>query len=165
DDACSLRFGRRRLRSLLLGMLPRVALADARGLPAQVAQVVELRSANAAALHDVDVIDDRRVEREDTLDADAEARLAHRDRLADPAMLARDADAFVRLETLFVAFLDAHMNAHRVAGLEVRDVRAQLILLNRVDGCDVHDSTSFVVDAFNSFKISWSSGPSGARPR
>src|SRR5947209_15127909 len=115
------------------GGLARVALADARGLAAKVAQVVELRAADAPAAHQLDATDDGAVHGEDALDADAEAGLAHREGLAHAVALARDADALERLKALLgLRLLDAHVHAHRVARREVRDVRAQLRLLNTV---------------------------------
>src|SRR2546423_10367502 len=98
---CLLTFvrGRRALRlaAVARGGLARVALAYARGLAAEVAQVVELRAADAATPHQFDATDDGAVHGEDALDADAEADLAHREGLARAVALARDADALERL--------------------------------------------------------------------
>src|ERR1041385_3473120 len=55
----------------------RIALANACRLTAQSAQVVKLRPSDTSTLHEIDVIDDRSVQRKDSLDADAETRLAH----------------------------------------------------------------------------------------
>src|SRR5919198_417608 len=85
----------------------------------------------ALAEHQLDLADDGAVQGEDALDADAEARLAHREGLAHALPPARDADALERLEALLgLRLLDAHVHAHRVARPEVGDVRAQLRLLN-----------------------------------
>jgi hypothetical protein len=54
-----------------------------------------------AFLHDIDMIDDRRMQRKDPLNADAETRLAHGDGFADAAVLAGNADAFECLQTFF----------------------------------------------------------------
>ncbi len=56
-----------------------LALADAGGLAAQFAQVVELGAANVSAGYDFDLLKDGRVQREDPLDADAVGDLADRE--------------------------------------------------------------------------------------
>ena len=66
---------------------------------------------------DVDMIDDRRVEREDALDAHAERGLAHGDSLADAFAAARDHNSFECLQSLLgLALLDPDVNANGVAG-------------------------------------------------
>src|SRR5450631_1749947 len=57
-------------------------LLDAGLLAAEVAQVVELGAPHVAARHDLDLVDDGRVQREGALDADAVAHLADREGLA-----------------------------------------------------------------------------------
>jgi hypothetical protein len=84
------------------------------------AQVVELRAAYAAGANQVDVIDHGRVDGENALDTLAEADLAHRDGLAESGVVARDDSAFERLQPLLVTFLDAHVDANRVPGPELR---------------------------------------------
>jgi hypothetical protein len=59
------------------------------------------------------------MEREDALDPDAKARLAHGDGLAHARVLARYDHSFESLEPLFIAFFDSHVNANRIAGLEL----------------------------------------------
>src|SRR5712691_8713681 len=88
------------------------------------AQVVQLRAAHVADLHDLDALDLRRVERERALDADAERLLPHRERLADTGALALDDGAFD----------DAEVDADAVARLEPRQALAQLALLDCLDG-------------------------------
>src|SRR5581483_9617594 len=57
----------RRSGSGCRALAARVALADARRFAAQLAQVVELGAAHAATAHQIDVINHRRVKREDAL--------------------------------------------------------------------------------------------------
>ena len=57
----------RRLHRLLLGRV-----FHARGLSLQLAQEIELRATDARSAHDVDLVDDRRVQRKNSLDALAE---------------------------------------------------------------------------------------------
>jgi hypothetical protein len=68
------------------------------------------------------------VQREDTLHADAARHLAHGERLADAATLARDAHALERLQTLLVALAHPHVHPQRIARVESRQVTAQLLL-------------------------------------
>ena len=63
------------------------ALLDPRLLPAQLAEVVELRAADPAAADDLELRDGRRVHRERPLHADAERDLADGERLAQAAVL------------------------------------------------------------------------------
>jgi len=69
------------------------------------------------------------MDREDTLDADAEAHAADGEcgRRETPAP--RNHHAFERLDALFflalfALFAQAHVDAHRVAGIELGNVRA-----------------------------------------
>jgi hypothetical protein len=68
------------------------------------------------------MVDDRRVQREDTLYANAEADLSYGHGLAGSAVLPGDADALKRLKAFLVAFLDANMHAERVARLKSGNV-------------------------------------------
>src|SRR5262245_54189491 len=114
-------------------LLASVALADAGGLAAQSAQEIEFGATDAAMLDDVNVINDRRMEREDAFDADAERCLAHGDRLTDALATTRDHNFLERLQPfLGLAFLDSHVNANGVAGSEFRDVALQLRLFDVV---------------------------------
>src|SRR4051794_1287897 len=79
--------------------LSRVALANTGGFAAQVTEIIKLGAPHMSLFHDIDVIDDRRVQRKNSFDADAEARFANGDALARAAMLAGDADAFKCLQT------------------------------------------------------------------
>src|SRR5690606_14216740 len=93
-------------------------LGDAGRLAAAVAQVVELGAANLAAAHDLDGFDERRVDREDALDALAVGNLANREVLLEARAGAGDADALIGLDAGARTFGDAHLNADGVARLE-----------------------------------------------
>src|SRR5216684_349377 len=102
-----------------------ITLANTRSLAAQLAKVVKLGAPYVTFLHDVDVIDYRRVQRKNPLYADAKTHLAHGDGLAHSAMLAGDNHALKSLQALFrLRFLDAHKNPNRIAGLKFRNVVA-----------------------------------------
>ena len=76
-------------------------------------------------LYHIDMIDDCRVEREDSFDADPETGLAHGNRLAHPAMFAGDTDALEGLQALFgFRLFNTYVNTNGVAGLKLRNVIA-----------------------------------------
>src|SRR6478609_6400749 len=100
-------------------------LADLGSLAAQTTQVVELRAAHVTTADDLDVVDDRRVQREGALDADAERDLADGEGLADAAAVATDDDALEDLDTRARALDDLDVDLEGVAGAEVGNVRAQ----------------------------------------
>src|ERR1700720_389116 len=106
---------------------------DPRGLTGQIAQVVELGAAHAAAALDGDLADGRAVGLEHALDTLAVRDLAHRERGVESAVTARDHDALVRLHTLTVAFHHLDLHHHGVAGLEVRDLAGHALLLDFLD--------------------------------
>ena len=93
-------------------------LGDAGRLAAAVAQVIELGAADLAAAHDLDGLDQRRVDREDALDALAVGNLANREVLLEARAGAGDADALIGLDAGARTFGDAHLDADRVARLE-----------------------------------------------
>jgi hypothetical protein len=73
------------------------------------------------------------VEREGSLDADAERLLADGERLAHAGTLPLDDDALEDLDATALAFYDLEVHAHRVARLELRQVGSQLPLLEKFD--------------------------------
>src|SRR4051794_36242625 len=76
----------------------------ARRLALQVAQVVQLRAPDPRRLGHFDLLDRRRVQREDALDALAERHLAHGERGARAAAVDADDHALEDLDALLVAF-------------------------------------------------------------
>jgi hypothetical protein len=84
------------------------------------AQIVQLGATHAAGANEIDVIDNRRVDGEDTLNALAEADLPNGDRLAQSGVISRDYSAFESLQPLFVTFPDANMDAYGVSRPELR---------------------------------------------
>ena len=104
---------------------------------AKTAQVVQLRATHVTATLDLDLLDDRAVQREGTLDADAEAHLAHGEGLLHAARVAGDDDACEHLDARARAFGDVHVHLDGVTGREDGDVAAEGC---RVDGVeDLHD--------------------------
>src|SRR6187200_27566 len=100
------------------------ALLDLGCLAAQVAEVVELGATDVTAGHDLDGLEDRGVQREGALDADAEGDLADGERAADPRTVDADHDALEDLDTRAAALDDLHVDLDGVTGAEGRDVVA-----------------------------------------
>src|SRR5439155_25164893 len=112
---------------------PAGAFGDAGGAAAALAEVVELRTADRTARGDLDLVDARRVDREDPLHADAVGSLADGERLAAPAAAAAEHGALEDLDALLVTLDDAHVHAHRVARPELGQALAELLGLDAVD--------------------------------
>src|ERR1700744_2326502 len=98
-----------------------------RGLAFKSPQIVQLRAADLSRAHNIDVIDNRGAQRENTLDAVTEADLADRYGLAHPGVLAREHRAFKHLNAFFFAFFDFDVDFDRVAGTEWRQIGATLL--------------------------------------
>ena len=99
-----------------------------------VAQVVELRPPDVAAGGHLELLDLRRVQRERSLDADAEGLLAHSEGLARAAALALDHDPLEDLGSAAVPLDDLEVHAHAIAGGEPRPL-LQRSLLEVFDDC------------------------------
>ena len=102
------------------------ARLDAGLLAGQLAQVVEPGLTHDAGRHHFDLVDERAVGREDTLDADAEADLADGERAARAGELAADHDALEHLHALLLAFHDLVVHFDRVADANRGQVLAEL---------------------------------------
>src|SRR5271157_2388982 len=121
-----------------------LALAQARRFALQAAQVVQLGAAHAAGAHDVDMVDHRSVQRENALDAGAEAGLANGDGLAHAGVIAADHGALEGLQAFLVAFPDLHVDADGVANPELRKVGALVLIQDLLQiGAD-HGLTPFL---------------------
>src|SRR6187549_759088 len=120
---------RRRASALLAHGL--LALDDAGALAGPAAQVIELGAADDAAADHLDALDVGRIEREDALDALAEAHLADGEIAVDAAVRASDAHALVVLHAGALAFDHAHADAYGVAGAEFGN---RLGFVERCDG-------------------------------
>src|SRR6187549_2185877 len=102
-----------------LGRTRVAALGDTGRFAAAAAEIIELGAAHGATAHDLDRIDDRRIEREDALDALAERNLADGEVRIHALVRARDAHALVHLDAAAVAFDDFHADAQRIASAEL----------------------------------------------
>ena len=100
-----------------------IAFTNAGSFPAQSAKVVKFCASNATFLNEIDVVDDRRMEGKDPLNADAKARLSDRDRLASATVLSRDDNTLESLEPFFrLRLFNSDMHTHGIARLEPRKV-------------------------------------------
>src|SRR6266436_2732382 len=103
---------------------------DAGGLSAQVAQVVEAGAADFALADHFNRANRRRVKWENAFNANAETHAAHSERGTRSAALLGDHHPFESLQALFfllaLAFLQADVDADRVARAKFREVFAQL---------------------------------------
>src|SRR5438552_16122089 len=102
-------------------------------------QVVELGPAHVAPGHHVDLADDGAVHGEGSLDADAEAHLAHGEGLPRPGSLPAHDDALEHLDALPVPLHHPDVDPERVAGTEVRNTlpqRAGVDDIGRVHGAE-----------------------------
>src|SRR5690606_23832832 len=116
----------------------------ARGLTGTFAEVIKLRTAHAAFARDFHLLDARRVQRENALDAFAKGHAAHGEaRIGALAAFAPDDDAFKDLHAFLLAFNDAEVDAHGVPdGKFWNHVRRLLLCLPQFFK-RIHDSTSF----------------------
>src|SRR5690606_39725046 len=104
-------------------------LLDPRRLAGALSEVVQLRPSDVAPPHHLDLVDDRRVEREHALDSHSEADLAHGERGGGATTVAGDDHALENLDPLAPALDDAHVHLHVVTGAKAGDVVAQLGVL------------------------------------
>src|SRR5688572_12801055 len=114
-------------------MLGALLLADARRLALEIAQVVEARATDLAAGQHLHAVHHRRVQRKDTLDADAVRDLADGERGARGAAGALDANALEGLDALLLALLDLHEDLDGVTDAEIGDIAFELALLDGLD--------------------------------
>src|SRR5579863_4125676 len=103
------------------------AFPEASGFSLEAAQIVKLGAADLAGAYHVDMVDDRRAQREDALDAVAKTDFADGDGLAHAGILAGEHGAFKNLDALFFAFLDLDVNLDGIAGTERGQVGAALL--------------------------------------
>src|SRR5947209_472536 len=102
-------------------------LLDLGLLPDPVAQVIELGPPHVAQPVDLDLGQDRRVDRERALHADAEAHLADGEGLPHAGALAADDDALEDLDPLSVALDHPDVHLQRVTRAEPGNVVTETV--------------------------------------
>ena len=105
-----------------LCLVSRIFFFDTGCFAAKVAQVIKLCTPHFAASNHVDVIDDRGMQREYSLDAHAKTYLADGYGFTCSAVLSRYHDALKDLQAFLVAFLNADMYFDGITRLKRRDV-------------------------------------------
>src|SRR5436305_12991674 len=119
------------------------AFAKTSSFAFQPTQIVQLRAAHSASSHQIDVIDNRCMDREDTFHALPEAYLADCNRLAHSGVLTGDHRSFEGLQTLLVTLSDPHVNTNRVPWTKLRMRSFAQIFTNKLtDKCVLHDLSS-----------------------
>src|SRR5205809_7751092 len=114
-------------RAVLLGggagSVVAINIFQASRLATESAQVIQFRAPYLRRAHEINFIYHAGALRENSLDALAEADFAYRKAGLRPTA-ARNDDAFERLQALFFAFFDLHLDANGIARPEVRQVGA-----------------------------------------
>jgi hypothetical protein len=104
-----------------------VTLANSGSLTSQSTQVVEFCSPHSPSLHEIDVVYDGGMERENPFNTNAEARFTDGNGFSGTAVLTRNDYTFKRLQALLsLRFLDANVNAHSIARLKLGNILSQL---------------------------------------
>src|SRR5262249_54019720 len=91
-----------------------------------IAEVEETTTTNHAARHDLDLVEARAVEHENTLDAHVETHLADGERAAEPGAVLLDDHPLEDLDAVLVALDDLVVDADGVADAKLRMVRPEL---------------------------------------
>src|SRR6476659_1885843 len=114
-------------------MSARITLTDTSSFTTKSAEVIKFRSSDATAFDEINVIDNRSVERENAFNADTETGFSNRDCFACASVLPSNYHTFESLESFFgLGFFDPHMYTNGIARLEPRNVFTQLRLFNSV---------------------------------
>lgn len=107
-------------------------------LAAKIPEVVQTRLANMAARDDLDLLNTRRVRREDSLYADSVGDLPNGEGCSNASTGASNDDALKNLDTLFLTLTDAEVNLDGVACAEFWNVAK----LGIFDGGDLWDGVA-----------------------
>src|SRR5690625_442598 len=124
----------------LLGRCGLPLFANAGGLTAQAAQVVQLGATHVTAGDDLDLVEGGGVYREGTLHADTKGDLADGEGLTHASTLTGNDYALEDLNTSTFAFNNLHVHLDGVTGAEVGDVVTNGRCIDRVEL--VHDYSS-----------------------
>src|SRR5699024_4272394 len=121
---------RRRKRRLSFVAFSDIFL-DLGSLAGAAAEIVKLCPSHLARTDDGDIGDLGGVQREAALHTDAEGKTAHREALADPAVLLGDDDALEVLDPFLAALDDAVAHLDGVADVELGHVLLEPLALDR----------------------------------
>lgn len=128
-------------------------------LATKCAQVVELGATDVTAADELDVVDDRRVDRELSLDANLERDLADVERLANSVTVSADNHALKNLDSTAATFNNVYVNLHRVTDAEVGNIATKRRGVNCIKflHCSFAFCTRFGTDAGGSGRdvVTW----------
>ena len=102
-------------------------------LATQRAEVVELCPAHVTARNNLDVVDDRGVQRERTLHAHLEADFAHNEGFGDAVTRAGNHNTLEDLDTRTGTFDNVHVNFDGISGAEVGNIATQAGCVNKIE--------------------------------
>jgi hypothetical protein len=105
-------------------------LFDLGGFTVKITQVVQLGSTNVTVRINFNHLDCGRVERECTLDSNAETYFSHGKGFGDACTLAANHDALEDLNSLSVPFRHSHVDFDVVSWSEFRDVISERVTIN-----------------------------------
>jgi hypothetical protein len=97
------------------------------------AEVIELRTTNFSALHNLDLSEFGGVNLENTLNTFAVGNLTDCERIVETRSATSEDDAFEDLDTLFAALDNARVNIHGVALREIRNIVFHLLAFDFIN--------------------------------
>jgi hypothetical protein len=115
---------------------------NARRFALELAQIIELRAANAACLQNFNRADHWRIDGEDSFDANSKADAPNRERCPGKMAAPADYNAFKRLDALFFAlgFLQPNVHPNGITGAERGNILASLVLADLLNYATHMDS-------------------------
>lgn len=126
-----------RLCSSLRGPRELNALLDLGCLTGALSEIIEFSARNLTAADDLDLFDLGAVYGEGSFHADTLADSSYGEGFSESAVLTRDNDALVSLDSFFVSFDNLEVNSYGVADFELRNVFPQTFLFDSFN--DIHN--------------------------
>src|SRR5947208_3095064 len=122
---------------LVLGL----SFSDARRLAPQPAQVIEFGAAHVRGLHQFNLINHGRVQRENTLHTLAEGHLTDSESGVTSGAPPANDRPFEDLDSFLIALFDLDVHPHGITGAELRQALPHLLLFHFLKSCG-HDEYS-----------------------
>lgn len=109
------------------------AITQTTGLTNAITQEVELRTTSIATTNNLELRDQRRVDRPSLLDPDFTNHATNSDVLINATALAKDYRALINLNAFLLAFDDTDMHIDGVADIKAGNIRLECVIVNRFD--------------------------------